>query len=247
MTALRSILFNLYFIGGLALFSVVMSVLLPLPRTLTQGAFRLWVRSALWVLEMVAGLSYEIRGIEHLPAGPAVIASKHQSAWDTGIFFLLTRNPAYVLKKELLSIPFYGWSLARSGMIAIDRAGGVGALKGMIREARAALETGRKVIVFPEGTRTAPGERHSFHPGIAALYTATEVPVIPVAVNSGLFWGRRNFLKHPGVITLEFLPAMPRGLDRRAFMDQLMGRLNTTSERLEDEARSRFPHLPEAR
>ena len=126
-------------------------------------------------------------------------------------------------------------------MIDIDRAGGVSALKRMVQKSRQALAGGRGVIIFPQGTRIAPGERHPYHPGVAALYARTSAPVVPVALNSGYFWGRRSFLKYPGVITIEFLPPLPQGLDRRSFMAELEARIEAASEKLVSEAASKYP------
>lgn len=239
--ALRSSLFNVCFFGVCGLFGLATVLALPLPRRVTQWSFRLWVRAVLWLSRNVVGLDYQVRGAENVPAGGAVIASKHQSAWDVGIFHVVTVDPAYVLKKELLLIPFYGWSLRKSAMIDIDRAGGASALKRLVRKARQALDEGRSVIIFPEGTRTAPGEHRPYHPGVAALYARVAAPVVPVALNSGYFWGRRSYLKYPGVITIEFLPPLPRGLDRRSFMAEFEARVEAASERLISEATSRYP------
>jgi len=149
----------------------------------------------------------------------------------------------FVLKRELLNLPFIGWYLSRSGQIAIDRGAGMKALIAMARAARTALAQGRQVIVFPEGHRQPPGVTGTFLPGIAILYGEEEAPVIPVALNSGLFWGRNAFIRRPGLITMEILPPMPPGLDRRAFMDTLRGRIETATRALEAEALRRFPHL----
>ena len=236
MPVLRSLLFNLYYVASFVLTPLVLWVCLPLPRPYMQRGVRLWVRSLNVGLEWIAGLAYEVRGLENVPEGAAVFACKHQSAWETTVFFVLADDPAYVLKKELLLIPFWGWVLGRKcKAIGVDRAGGIGALKRLVRDSSAALDANRQVIIFPEGTRMAPGRTRPYHPGIAAIYAATEAPVVPVALNSGVFWGRRRFLKRPGVITLEFLPPVPRGLDRRAFLTELQARIETASERLRAE------------
>ena len=196
-----------------------------------------WTHFARRGLKLIVGLDHEIRGRENLPDGPSILASKHQSAWDTMAFLWLFPRPVYIIKKELLSIPLWGRCAARCGHIPVDRAGGAAALKQMVRAARAALAKGRHVVIFPEGTRVAPDERHPYHPGIAALYAQASVPVVPVALNSGVFWGRRSFHKQPGTIILEFLPAIPPGLDRKAFLGELENRLESASDRLLAEAR----------
>ena len=236
MLALRSLLFNLYYVASFMLTPLVLWVCLPLPRAYMQRGVRLWVRSLNAGLKGIAGLTYEVRGLENVPEGAAVFACKHQSAWETTVFYVLADDPSYVLKKELLFLPFWGWVARKCKAIGVDRAGGIGALKRLVRDSSAALDANRQVIIFPEGSRMAPGKTRPYYPGIAAIYAATEAPVVPVALNSGVFWGRRRFLKRPGVITLEFLPPVPRGLDRRAFLSELQARIETASERLRAEA-----------
>ncbi len=232
MTLIRSICFNLVFFGTAPFIVSVLLVVTPLPRRFTHEGIRNWMSFLLWLAKVLARLDYEIRGRENLPAAPVVIAAKHQSAWDTAAFFHELDDAAFIIKKELLAIPVYGWLLRRDRMIAIDREGGSDALKKMVRDTRAALAAGRQVVIFPEGTRGEPGERLPYHPGVAALYAMTGVPVVPVAVNSGLFWGRRSFLKHPGTITIEYLEPMPLGMKRHAFMAELERRIETASENL---------------
>lgn len=239
---LRSLLFNACFFGVCVLFAPVVVVFMPLPRGWLIAYLRTWVGVIYALLRLLVGLDYEVRGRHNIPAGGAVFAAKHQSTWDIGIFYFTTPEPAYVLKKELLAIPFFGWALRKSEMIVIDRRAGAAALKGMVRAADRALKSGRAVVIFPEGTRTAPGSRRPYHPGIAALYTQTAGPVVPVAVNSGCFWGRRSFIKYPGRIVIEFLAPMPAGLDRRAFMAELETRIEAASGRLQAEAATRYPH-----
>jgi len=151
-------------------------------------------------------------------------------------------DPAVVLKRELLLLPFYGWYAARAGSIAIDRRAGAGALRGMVAAARPIAAEGRPIVIFPEGTRTAPGERLPYQPGVAALYRALALPLVPAAVNSGLFWGRRSFVKRPGRIVLEFLEPLPPGWSRRRLMSELEKRIETATAALmrEGEEAQRF-------
>ena len=165
-------------------------------------------------------------------------ACKHQSAWDTMIFALLLRHPSFVMKKSLKRIPLFGWFLARSGMVAIDRSAGASALKGMLRDAREMIAKGRAVIIFPEGTRTAPGKSLPYHPGVFALYRDLGLPTVPIALNSGLYWRRDAFLKRPGKIVMEILPPIPPGLPRKAFMAQLEAGIEERSKALIQEAES---------
>jgi len=185
------------------------------------------------MLWTICGLRHEIRGLANLPPGPCMIAAKHQSAWDTLIFPLLVNGPGYIYKRELRRIPLFGWYLTRAGCIPIDRAGGPKALRRMIEHARRSLAQGRTIIIFPEGTRLAPGQRGAYHPGVAALYGQLSVPVVPVAVNSGVYWGRRAFHKQPGRIILEFLPPIAPGLPRREFAAELRRHLTACWPRRE--------------
>ncbi len=233
MLFLRSLVFNVLFFAWIIGLGIPTLPLLVLPRRFAWAVVKLWVRGVIALLRAVVGLDHEIRGLATLPAGPLIIAAKHQSAWDTFIFLVLFADPAYVLKRELFKIPLYGWFTWKLGMIGIDRAAGPSALKRLAAHARPAIAAGRPIVIFPQGTRTAPGARRAYLPGVYALAAATGVPVIPVALNSGSFWGRRRFLKRPGRIVVEFLPALPTALDRRAFMAELERRIDAATDRLE--------------
>ncbi|MCC7168480.1 MAG: 1-acyl-sn-glycerol-3-phosphate acyltransferase, partial [Rhodospirillales bacterium] len=210
--------------------------LLVIPRRLFVEAVRLWERSILGALKLFCGLSHEFRGLERLPSGPFIIAAKHQSAWDTFIFHFLVADPCYILKRELTWLPFFGTYLMKHGMIAVDRSAGAKALKTMLKDAERVLARGSTIIIFPEGTRVAPGVSKPYQPGVAALYGAAGVPVVPVALNSGVYWGRRQFLKKPGRIVLEVLEPIPPKMDRKAFQALLKERLEAATERLVAEA-----------
>lgn len=243
MTVLRSALFIVFTWIWTLVLSIVYLPLLALPRKAMGPAVRLWLRGMLGALRVLAGLSWELRGRENLPAGPFVIASKHQSAFETFVFHLLLGDPAYILKRELLWIPFFGWYLGKSGVIAIDRSAGTKALKAMVKGAEEAVAKGRPVVIFPEGTRAAPGAKLPYHSGVAMLYGALKVPVVPIALNSGLFWRRRGFAKKPGTLTLEALEPIAPGMDRKAFMAELETRIEAATDRLIAEARERQPGL----
>lgn len=236
MTALRALLFNVFFLAWTALLACVFLVLLPFPWRVLSSAVAWWARSVLWVLDVLVGLTFEVRGLEHRPTGPAIVAAKHQSAWDTIAINVLLAHPAVVLKRELLQLPVWGWLARRCGMIAVDRAAGTSALRGMVAEARKRAGEGRQIVIFPQGTRTAPGTRRGYFPGVAALYDQLGLPVVPIALNSGVFWGRRAFMKRSGTIVVEFLPAIPPGLPRRQFIGELEARIETASDRLAAEA-----------
>ena len=241
MTALSSLLFNVVFFSYNMVLLLLLGFLLPFPRRWSQVTTRVWTKGAVMVIKGMLGLTFEVRGTP--PQGPCVIVSKHQSAWDTFVFYLLVNDPNYVLKKELTRLPVWGWCALKCGAISVDRDGGGAALKQLVRDVEARMADGRQVVIFPEGTRKPPGAHGDYQPGVAAIYARTEAPVVPVALNSGLFWGRRSFMKQSGVITVEFLDAMPKGLKRREFMAELENRMDVAADALIGEAKTRFPHL----
>jgi len=228
--AVRSCVFNALFLVWTALVLIACLPIVTSDATIRAG--RVWARVSLAMLRAICGLRHEIRGLANLPPGPCMIAAKHQSAWDTLIFPLLVNGPGYIYKRELRWIPLFGWYLTRAGCIPIDRRGGPTALRRMIEHARRSLAQGRAIIIFPEGTRIAPGGRHPYHPGVVALYGQLAVPVVPVALNSGLYWSRRAFAKRPGRIVLEILPPIAPGLPRREFAAELERRIEDASDRL---------------
>lgn len=235
MTNARSFVFNALFLIWTA---IVLIACLPMlmPASTAIRAGRLWAKVSLAMLAAICGVRHEVRGLANLPSGPFIIASKHQSAWDTLIFPLLVDGPGYIYKRELRRIPLFGWYLTRSGCIPIDRAGGPKALRQMIEHARRSLAQGRMLVIFPEGTRVAPGDHRPYHPGVTALYSQLAVPVVPVALNSGLYWGRRAFAKRPGRIIIELLPPIAPGMPRREFAAELKRRIEQATDRLLAEA-----------
>jgi 1-acyl-sn-glycerol-3-phosphate acyltransferase len=224
----------LAFYLGLAVWTVVLGVLfaptLILARRVRVRASRLWAAGVLAWLGVTIGLRHRVQG--EVPRAPVIVACRHQSAWETLAIPALIDDPAIVMKQELLWLPVIGWYLAGVGMIAIDRGGGAKALRGMVRRARRAVAQNRPIVVFPEGTRIAPGARGEYHPGIYALYRELALSVVPAAVNSGYFWPRRSFVKKAGTITLEFLPAIAPDLGRDAFMAELRNRIEKAEARL---------------
>jgi 1-acyl-sn-glycerol-3-phosphate acyltransferase len=233
---LRSLLFAplLWLWTGLMVFGCS-PVLLGPPRW-SMKAQNAWADGADWLVRHVLGIRCEVRGLENLPEGPMIVASKHQSAYETIVFHRLLDDPGIVLKKELLAIPLYGWFSRHMGMIPIDRSGSAKAMRAMLRAAEKVLAQGRPILIFPEGTRSAPGQRPSYRPGVAGLYRHLNVPVVPVALNSGLFWPRRSLLKRPGTVVIEYLMPIPPGLDRRAFMAELEARIEPATAGLLAEA-----------
>jgi len=221
MIAIRSLVYQALFHLWTTFIAIFGLPTLFLPQRFIWALSPFWGGVSFGILRRVTGLGYRLEGTENVATTPVIYASKHQSAWDTMIYPHILQNPIVVLKKELLSVPFYGWYLNKYGSISIDRSGGAKALRAMVQDARDALASGRPIVVFPEGTRTTPGEHVKYQSGVAALYRELGVPVVPVALNSGLFWRRRSYIRKPGTIVLRFLPAIPPGLDRRSFMARL--------------------------
>jgi len=228
ITALRSALFLLWFLILTTILSLIFLPVLALPRGATVWLARLWARATFWGLKIFAGIDWQIRGTP--PKGAVLVASKHMSMWDTLALYLALNEPAIVLKRELLRIPFYGWFLAKAAAIPIDRGAGASALRKMAQAAREVLAQGRPILIFPEGTRKKPGAAPDYKPGVAGLYGQLTVDCVPVALNSGIYW--TGFLKHPGTIVLEFLEPIPPGLKRDVFMGQLQSRIETATKQL---------------
>lgn len=237
MVVIRSLVFNLAFYASTLVVAVLALPLMLAPPATVRRFGAHWSRFALWLLEAIAGTRWEVRGAARVPDGPVVFAAKHQSAWETLFFPAYLGDPAMVAKKALRLIPFYGWYAWRAGTVWLDRREGARTLRAMIKQAREVVAARRSVVVFPQGTRTPPGAAAPYLPGIAALYTGIPAPVVPVALNSGLFWGRRAFLKRPGTIIVEFLEPIAGGLGRDGFLDQLSHRIEAATARLEAEAR----------
>lgn len=237
MLLLRSLLFALAFYVTTALFLVLGSWLLLAPRSWAMAGLRAHAIVSVWLLRVIAGTRLEVRGHDKLPKGASLIVSKHQSAWDTFGFVPLFRDPAIVLKDELKWIPFYGWFCVKFAHILVRRDKAAKALKQMIGDAQSRVAQGREVVIFPEGTRQAPGAPPDYKPGYVALYEALGVPCVPLALNSGLFWPRRELLRHPGTIVVEFLDPIPPGLPRKEFRRVLEARLEEASQRLVAEGR----------
>jgi 1-acyl-sn-glycerol-3-phosphate acyltransferase len=226
---LRSTLFLIWF----AALSLAMNVgclpLLLAPRQFVMKAGRLWARLVLFGLDRIAGLGLEIRG--RMPeAGGVLIAVKHLSMWETVAMQALYADPAIVIKRELLWIPFYGWYCRKMRMIAVDRGAGMQAIRALLASAKSAAKDGRPIVIFPEGTRREIGAPPDYKRGVSALYGGLDVPCVPVALNSGLYWG--GFLRRPGKIVLEFLEPIAPGLPRREFMALLESRIEEATNRL---------------
>jgi 1-acyl-sn-glycerol-3-phosphate acyltransferase len=219
---------------------VLMILALPtiaLPYSYFLGILRFYARSSLWLLRVVCGITVEWRGRDKIPAGTCLIACKHQSLWETFALFALLRDPTYVLKRELMWIPLFGWLARKAGMIPIDRGARASTLARMTALARRELAQSRQIVIFPEGTRRPPGAAPRYLPGIAYLYAETGLTCVPVALNSGLFWPRRSLRRYPGTVLVEVLDPIPPGLDKRAFLRRLQSELEAATARLVAEGR----------
>jgi 1-acyl-sn-glycerol-3-phosphate acyltransferase len=237
MNLLRSLVYVVWLYGSMAVIGAVFAPFALFSETAATTAARIWSEAAIVMLGVICGLQVEVRGRGHIPRGPALVAAKHQAMLDTLAPFAVLRNPAVVLKKELLATPVFGWFARRSGMIAIDREGQASALRQLLRDARAQSAKGRAVVIFPEGTRQLPDAKPDYKPGVAALYRDLKLPCTPVAVNTGLFWPAHGIVRKPGKAVIEFLPAIPPGLSREDFMRELEARIESASAALMAEAR----------
>jgi 1-acyl-sn-glycerol-3-phosphate acyltransferase len=219
MTILRSFLFNLFFFGMTFILTMPGTVLrFVAPHRMLSIAV-VWARLTVWGARAICGIRLEVIGIP--PTGAALIASRHQSAFDTVVWLSLVPRACYVMKQELLRIPLFGKLIPLTGMIAVDRAGGATALRHLLREAERAVRESRQIVIFPEGTRAAPGATLPLQPGVAALAAHTGLPVIPVVTDSGLCWGRRAFRKRPGTVHIVLLPPIQPGQSRQELLRRL--------------------------
>ena len=235
MVALRSHLFNLLFYLSLALWLVAATVTFVLPRKAIIRVAQAWGRYSVWLLRVVVGTRVEFRGLEKIPPGGLIVASKHQSFLETFALLSCVDDPTFILKRELQWIPAFGWLTIKAGMIPVNR-GGPTAMADMLRLAVEEARAGRQIMIFPEGTRRPPGAPPAYRFGVAQIYRALDVPCLPVALNSGLFWPRRQYLRRPGTIVIAFGEPIPPGLERDAFMEMLQRRIETESNRLMAEA-----------
>ncbi len=245
MLAIRSLLFNAVFYLNLIVQMILWSPLFFLmPRKKAWFVPKFWARSSLWLQDKLAGTKSEIIGLENLPEGSFILAPKHQSFWDTIAFFPYLRDPLYILKRELTWIPFFGWYLLKMRLIPVNRGNRSRALKQVVVDTRREMEHDRQLIIYPEGTRRAPGEVPLYKYGIVELYSQLGMPVVPVAHVAGLFWPRRKFMRYPGTIKAKFLPPIPAGLDREEFMRRLISETEAGCDALLVEAAQSPGHPP---
>lgn len=243
--AFRSVILNLMLYANFLVQAVLYAPLLLLPERYIWPACMFWARSCLFLHRIVIGTTDEVRGLERIPSGGLLIASKHQSAWETLRLSLLVPRPTFILKRQLLYVPLFGWYMWKTGMIPVDRGKGGAAIEAMTALARKRIAEGRQIIIFPEGTRRAPGAPPAYRRGPARLYAALGVPCLPVALNSGLFWPRRAW-HHRGTILLECLEPIAPGLDPDEFGAMLETRIEASTDALIAESVARDPSLVRA-
>lgn len=232
MTTVRSLLFVAWLYLAIAIFAILLSPTLLGPHALAMGVIKSWARFVLFGLRWIAGVRVEFRGLDHRPAGAALVASKHQSMLDIIIPFVVLENPCIIMKRELMILPFFGWFAWKTKMISVDRSAHSKALKDMVKQARARSGEGRQIVIFPEGTRAEPGAAPDYKPGVMALYRDLGIPCWPVATNAGLCWPAHGIQRHPGVIVYEFLAPIEAGLKRPQFMEALQNSIEAASTRL---------------
>lgn len=229
---IRSFFFNLWFYGAILL---VGGLGIPLAAINKRNALKvshLWAAVVVWGLRFIMGTKIEYRGLENLPKGPFMLAGKHLSALDTIVPYIITKNPAFVFKKELFKMPVFGWYLKSAGMIGIDRDGKMAALKSMVAEANECLADGRPIVIFPEGTRQELNAEPDYKSGVAGIYSLLNVPCVPMALNTGVFWPAHGFRHYTGNVIIEILPPIETGLKRQEFMDRLQNAIETKSNEL---------------
>ncbi|HLI98208.1 MAG TPA: lysophospholipid acyltransferase family protein [Bradyrhizobium sp.] len=229
---LRSLIYNVLFYLLLGFWIIVAIPTFVMPRSGIVSIAQAWARSSIWLMRVICHIKVEYRGLEKIPPGPLIVASKHQSMWETFALLQFFEQPLFILKRELTWIPFFGWYLIKANMIGIDRAAGGRSLLQMARRAGEEVRRGRQLIIFPEGTRTPVGATPNYKTGIAQIYVDCGVNCLPVALNSGLFWPRRTFMRYPGTLVVEFLDPVPPGLKRDQFLKTIEGSIEQATNRL---------------
>jgi 1-acyl-sn-glycerol-3-phosphate acyltransferase len=251
---LRSLVYNVLFYALLVFWIIIAVPTFLMPRRIFMRVARIWARQSIWLMRVVCGTRVEYRGLEKIPGGPLIVASKHQSMWETFALLQFFDQPLFIYKRELGWIPFFGWYLVKANMIGVDRDGGMRSLMEMARRAPAEVRRGRQLVIFPEGTRRAVDAPPSYKTGVGQIYVNSGVPCLPVALNSGLFWPRRTFMRYPGTLVVEFLDPLPPGLSRKEFsarvstaIEDATARLVAAARREQAELFGRVPTPPAAK
>jgi 1-acyl-sn-glycerol-3-phosphate acyltransferase len=245
MLIFRSVLFNIAFYINMSAWLLTSFPCLVLPRRGICLMTRGWALSSLWLLKVIAGTKSEFRGLENIPSGGYIVASKHQSMWETFAIYPLFKDGIFVYKRELKWIPFFGWYLQKLQMIPVDRNKGSKALQEMNEKVLEAVRLGRQILLFPEGTRKAPDAEPDYKYGVVHIYHNSQAPILPVALNAGVFWPRRRFLRYPGTIVAQCLPVIEAGLPRARLLPLLQERIETATTQLVKEARGQVSQEPQ--
>jgi 1-acyl-sn-glycerol-3-phosphate acyltransferase len=240
ISLVRSIAFNVLFYVNTLVYLIAALPTFFMPYRAILAVAKSWGRTNLVLLRVVAGIDCEIRGRNKIPKGPIIVASKHQSAWETFALLPLIDNPVYILKRELQWIPIFGWLTIKGRMVPVRRGGGAQALAAMVERARIELADNRQLIIFPEGTRRPAGAEPRYKIGVAHLYVAGGVPCVPIALNSGLFWPRRSLRLFPGTVVAEVLDPIPPGLGKEAFFERLQNDIESATARLIADGRAKM-------
>ena len=234
MIYVRSFLLLVFFYVWTFFWSVVAMLVLPLPRKWALFPQEFWSRGLQKALPFLVGIRVKYRGLENLPEGGAIVACKHESTWEITVFQGLLKDPAMILKEEIRNIPLFGWYVRKLKMIGVDRSAGPKALRGMLKAAKKAAGEGRKLVIFPEGTRNTNESNAEFQSGVYGLYGTLKLPVVPVALNAATLWPHKSFLRYPGTIYMEFLPPIEPGMGKQEFMDTLAHQIDDTSAKLRE-------------
>jgi 1-acyl-sn-glycerol-3-phosphate acyltransferase len=233
MIAVRSLIFNvLFYMMFIAEMLIFTPIYFILPRKKAYFVPKFWARSNLWLMKVICGTTVEIEGLENLPKGGFIFAPKHQSFWDTFAFLPHIDDPLYILKRELLWIPVFGWYVAKQRMIGVNRSARGKAMTDVMTRTLDEMKTGRQLIIYPEGTRRPPGAEPAYKYGIARLYRDLQMPVVPAVHHAGIFWPRRKSLRQGGVIKARILPPIEPGMDEKEFFDHLVKTMEEASDAL---------------
>ncbi len=245
MITLRSILFNVAFYANLIIRMIVLTpIYFLMPRKAAYAIPKAWAKSSTWLMEKIVGTTFEIEGLENIPKGSYIFAPKHQSFWDTFALLPYLDDPVYILKRELMWIPLFGWYAGKQRMIPVDRSARGKVMFDVLKRTREELATGRQLIIYPEGTRRPPGAEPVYKYGIARMYRDLGIPVVMVAMHPGLFWPRRTFRKYPGHLKVRILPPIEPGLDPDVFFARLIEETERASDELLVETIANNPNLP---
>jgi 1-acyl-sn-glycerol-3-phosphate acyltransferase len=239
----RSLVYNVLFYLVLAFWVIVGIPTYLMPRRGIMAIAKYWARSSIWLMRVICDIRVEYRGLEKIPDGPLIVASKHQSMWETFALLQFFDQPLFILKRELRWIPLFGWYLIKSDMIGVDRGAGGRALIQTMHRAGEAVRRGRQLIIFPEGTRMPVDAPPNYKSGVGLVYANSEVACLPVALNSGLFWPRRTFMRYPGTLVVEFLDPLPPGLPRNEFTARISTVIEDATNRLVATARQEQAQL----